>query len=127
MEYMRLIRSLGLLVLLSVTGLWSGCGQTALSPTEQDTVNATIKKKTAERHKELNAELKTAKQSQGNIQKKRAGTEGPRMAHREDRNRSPATQRDSPLDRGIQSRIVTVGHGQGPRKAARFTLSLSFL
>ncbi len=79
MEYMRLIRSLGLLVLLSVTGLWSGCGQTALSPTEQDTVNATIKKKTAERHKELNAELKTAKQSQGNIQKKRAGAR--RAAH----------------------------------------------
>jgi hypothetical protein len=73
MENMRLIRTLGLFMMLGLTGSSGGCGPTALSPADQEKVDAIIKKEHAGRHKELNDDLKSAKQARGNVQKQRAG------------------------------------------------------
>jgi hypothetical protein len=73
MEYMRLIRTVGLFTMLGLTGSSGGCGPTALSPADQEKVDAIIKKEHAGRHKELNDDFKSAKQARGNIQKQRGG------------------------------------------------------
>jgi hypothetical protein len=65
MENTRFIRTLGLFLVLGLTGLSDGCGPTALSPTDQEKVDAGIKKDRVARHKELNEDLKAGKQVQG--------------------------------------------------------------
>jgi hypothetical protein len=72
MEKRQFVRTLGLVLVLGVTGLAGGCGPAALSPADQEKVNATIKNERAGRHKELNEQLKAAKQLQGNAQQKQA-------------------------------------------------------
>jgi hypothetical protein len=76
MENARFIRTSGLFLVLGFTWFLGGCGPTALSPTDQEKVDATIKNQHAGRHKELNEDLKITKQAQGNVQKKRAGARG---------------------------------------------------
>ena len=78
MENKRLIRTLGLFLVLGLTGLSGGCGPTALGPADQEKVDAIIKKERAGRHKELNEDLKAAKQARGNVQKKQAAGGEPR-------------------------------------------------
>jgi hypothetical protein len=73
MENKRFIPTVGLFLVLGLTWFSGGCGPTALSPADQEKVDATIKKERTGRHKELNEDLKTAKQAQGNVQNKRAG------------------------------------------------------
>jgi hypothetical protein len=65
MENTRFIRTLGLFLVLGLTGLSAGCGPTALSPTDQEKVDTGIKKDRVGRHKELNEDLKAGKQVQG--------------------------------------------------------------
>jgi hypothetical protein len=82
MENKRFVRTLGVFLVLGLTGLSGGCGPTALSPSDQAKVDAGIQKERAGRHKELNADLKAAKQLQGNVEKKqaagrKAGRRGP--------------------------------------------------
>jgi hypothetical protein len=79
MEQKRLIPTFGLCVWLGVTGLTGGCGPTALSTSERAKVDEGIKKERAGRHKELNEDMKTAKQQKGDAQRKQAA--GRRGAH----------------------------------------------
>jgi hypothetical protein len=85
MENKRFVRTLGVCLVLGLNGLWGGCGPSALSPADQETVEATIKHERAGRHKELNEDLKAAKQLKVDAQKKQAA--GRRAA-----NRGPAGQ-----------------------------------
>jgi len=80
MENKRFIPTFGLFLVLGLTGLSGGCGPTELSPTDREKVDAVIKKERAGRHKELNEDLKTAKQTQGNAQKQQ--TSARKAAHR---------------------------------------------
>jgi hypothetical protein len=80
MENRRFIPTFGFFLVLGLTGLTAGCGPTALSTTERAKVDEVIKKERVGRHKELNEDMKTSKQQNGDTQRKQAaGRRGARQ------------------------------------------------